>query len=100
MSFGRKRKAPRSGLRRFGHKRGTTDQRRCAMAMQQFRWWLDSSASGRMSIWSESDRRKALEEMKAAKQDFPGCVSERYWKLVENRIRNLPLDDPERYDRG
>jgi hypothetical protein len=51
-------------------------------------------------IWSEGARRQALENLKSDRRKYPGCVPDRYWKLVENRIRNLPLEDPEGYDRG
>ncbi len=41
-----------------------------------------------------------MENLKSDRQKYPGCVPDRYWKLVEDRIRNLPLEDPEGYDRG
>ena len=102
MAFGRKRKAPRSGISRWGHKRGSLAQRRCGVAMHEFRHWLDGSLPGpnQIVIWSEGARRQALENLKSDRRKYPGCVPDRYWKLVEDRIRNLPLEDPEGYDRG
>jgi hypothetical protein len=73
---------------RFGWKHGSLDQRRCAVAMHKFRFWLRAHPL----LASERDRSLILADMRAASREFPGCVPDRYWRLAEQRIRALPIE--------
>lgn len=75
-------------IRKYGRKHGSAEQRRCAVAMHKFRFWLRADPL----VTSEHDRTVLLANMRSAAREFPGCVPARYWKLVEKRIRALPVE--------